>query len=129
MNSLAAGFSRFIRKLLFWPIDPELSVLSVIAAEDDLPICVMANFSMHYFGDKAISADYFAMFAARIAELLQADGEDASFVGILSNGDEAAGSEEETIENFDSVDTYRDGVLVASVAQEGLIRFRGPVAE
>ena len=38
------------------PIDPWLSVLSVVSAEDETPICVMAYLSMHYFGAPAISA-------------------------------------------------------------------------
>ena len=41
------------------PIDPWLSLLSVVSAKDDTPICVMANLSMHYFGGGEFSADYF----------------------------------------------------------------------
>jgi putative membrane-bound dehydrogenase-like protein len=42
------------------PIDPWLSVLSVVAADDESPICTMANLSMHFFGaGEGFSADYF----------------------------------------------------------------------
>ena len=42
------------------PIDPWLSVLCVVSAKDDTPLCVMANLSMHYFGaGRAFSADSF----------------------------------------------------------------------
>jgi len=70
------------------PTDPQIPFVTVRSV-DGKPIALLANYSLHYVGGVergAISADYFAMFADRIAELLQADGEDASFVGILSNG-------------------------------------------
>jgi hypothetical protein len=50
---------------------------------------VLANYSLHYVGGVGaghISADYFGVFAERIAELLGASGQDPPFVGILSNG-------------------------------------------
>ena len=43
------------------PEDPQLSLISIQAA-DGRPIAVLANFSMHYFGDKALGADYFGRF-------------------------------------------------------------------
>ncbi len=72
------------------PIDPEISFLSLRAA-DGRPIALLANYSLHYVGGVGsghISADYFAMFADRIAELLDAQPSDdrPPFVGILSNG-------------------------------------------
>jgi len=66
-------------------VDPWLSVLSVVAAEDDAPMCVMANLSMHYFGaGRGFSADYFG----EVARLLETRIENVSgkkaagFVGI-----------------------------------------------
>jgi len=50
------------------PVDPWMSVLSVVSAKDDSPICVMANLSMHYFGGGGFSADYFG----EVARLLEA---------------------------------------------------------
>jgi len=70
------------------PIDPEVAFLSVQSVEGR-PIALLANYSLHYVGGGergAISADYFAMFADRIQELLGADRLDPPFVGIMSNG-------------------------------------------
>jgi hypothetical protein len=69
------------------PEDPELSLLS-IQARDGRPLAVLANFSMHYFGDRDISADYFGLFAeglkARLAPETPAGR--APFVGMMSHG-------------------------------------------
>ena len=51
------------------PVDPALSVLAVRTAEGR-PLAVLANYSMHYFGAPAISADYFGAFSDRLAELI-----------------------------------------------------------
>jgi neutral ceramidase len=70
------------------PIDPEVSFISVQTA-DGSPLCVLANYSLHYVGGvpaRVISADYFAVFANKIAELLKVQDQSPSFVGILSNG-------------------------------------------
>ncbi|MFM7319343.1 MAG: LamG domain-containing protein [bacterium] len=66
------------------PVDPALSIISV-QTTDGKPLAILANYSMHYFGAKPVSADYFGVFSARIAELLgQKEGE--GFVGIMSQG-------------------------------------------
>ena len=68
--------------------DPEVSFISVQSKEGK-PIALLANYSLHYVGGVPrghISADYFAMFADRIQELLKADRQDPPFVGIMSNG-------------------------------------------
>lgn len=70
------------------PTDPEVSFLSVQSTEGR-PIALLANYSLHYVGGVPkghISADYFAMFADRLQELLQADRQYPPFVGIMSNG-------------------------------------------
>ena len=71
------------------PIDPWLSVMSVVSAADDTPVCVMANLSMHYFGaGPGFSSGYFG----DVARLLEARIEETSgkpapnFVGIMSQG-------------------------------------------
>ena len=72
------------------PTDPEVSILSVQSLQGR-PIAVFANYSLHYVGGVPkgdISADYFAVFADRIQELLKADRQDPPFVGIMSNGTE-----------------------------------------
>ena len=58
-------------------------------AADGRPIALLANYSLHYVGGVPrghVSADYFAIFADRIGQLLGADRLDPPFVGILSNG-------------------------------------------
>ncbi len=70
------------------PTDPDVSIISV-QSKDGRPIAVLANYSLHYVGDSgpgAISADYFALFADRVQELLKADRLDPPFVGIMTNG-------------------------------------------
>ena len=70
------------------PTDPDVSFLSVQSV-DGKPIAVLGNYSLHYVGGVPgghISADYFAVFADRLQELLKADRQDPPFVGIMSNG-------------------------------------------
>lgn len=70
------------------PVDPDVSFLSVQGV-DGRPIALLANYSLHYVGGTGrleISGDYFAMFADRIQQLLDADRQDPPFIGIMSNG-------------------------------------------
>lgn len=70
------------------PTDPQVSFISVQSFKGR-PIGILANYSLHYVGGVPrdhISADYFAVFADRIQELLKADRQDPPFVGIMSNG-------------------------------------------
>ncbi|MBI2805458.1 MAG: hypothetical protein HYX68_10820 [Planctomycetes bacterium] len=68
------------------PVDPDISILSVQSPQGK-PISLLANYSLHYVGGvPALSADYFAMFANRIATLVGAENADPPFVGIMSNG-------------------------------------------
>lgn len=70
------------------PTDPGISFLSV-QSKTGRPIALLANYSLHYVGGVPgghVSADYFAVFANRIAELLDAEKTGPPFVGILSNG-------------------------------------------
>ena len=64
------------------PEDPDLSLLSV-QDTDGKPIAVLANFSMHYFGDQDISADYFGLFSEGLKQRIAPD---SAFVGIMSHG-------------------------------------------
>ena len=64
------------------PIDPDLSLLS-IQTRDGRPLALIANFSMHYFGAGALSADYFGKFASGIGARI---GAGDSFVGMMSQG-------------------------------------------
>lgn len=70
------------------PTDPDVSLLSVQTAEGK-PLALLANYSLHYVGDVGpghVSADYFAVFADRMQQLLQADRLDPPFVAMMSNG-------------------------------------------
>ena len=64
------------------PTDPALTLLAV-HSPGGRPVAVLANYSMHYFGSKPVSADYYGAFAEKIGPLIGAgDG----FVGIMSQG-------------------------------------------
>lgn len=70
------------------PTDPEILFLSIQTAAGR-PLALLANYSLHYVGgvkSGEVSADYFAVFAARIRELLGADHAEPPFVGIMTNG-------------------------------------------
>lgn len=70
------------------PIDPEVSILSV-RTPDGKPIAVLSNYSLHYVGgvpSRVVSADYFAVFAEHLSELMQAQEQYPPFVAVLSNG-------------------------------------------
>lgn len=66
------------------PEDPELTLIS-IQSKDGRPIAVIGNFSMHYFGSRDISADYFGLFSEGLKERIAPEGEPA-FVGMMSAG-------------------------------------------
>ena len=53
---------------------------------DGRPLAFLGNYSTHYAGAPSLSADYFAVFAKRIGELLGADERNPEFVGIMCNG-------------------------------------------
>lgn len=70
------------------PTNPEVYFVSV-QSTGGRPIALLANYWLHYVGgvgEATISADYFAVFADRIQELLGADRQEPAFVGMLANG-------------------------------------------
>ncbi len=68
------------------PVDNDLTVLS-LQATDGRPLCLLANFSMHYFGGTAgFSADYFGDFARHVESQLAGASETDGFVAIMSQG-------------------------------------------
>ncbi len=67
------------------PVDPELSVLSVQGL-DGRPIALLANYSMHYFGARAVSADYYGEFARRMESQIGSKEGGPPFVAIMSQG-------------------------------------------
>ena len=54
------------------PSDPGLTVLAV-QSPDGRPLAVLANYSMHYFGAAAVSADYYGLFAEKLRQLVAAE--------------------------------------------------------
>jgi hypothetical protein len=64
------------------PEDPDLSLIS-IQTRTGAPLAVLANFSMHYFGDKDISADYFGLFSDGLKQRIDPNGK---MVGLMSHG-------------------------------------------
>jgi putative membrane-bound dehydrogenase-like protein len=68
------------------PVDPGLSLLAVNSL-DGKPLAVLANYSQHYFGSGAVSADYYGQFCKQMAKLLgqQGDG-NGPFVCAISQG-------------------------------------------
>jgi len=68
------------------PVDPRLSLLSV-QTRDGKPLCVLANYGLHYVGgNPGLSADYFGAFADRLKRLIDPNDKGSKFVGIMSNG-------------------------------------------
>jgi hypothetical protein len=68
------------------PVDPALTVLSVQSPEGK-PVAILANYSQHYYGASAVSADYYGRFATALARRIGAEqGGDRPFVGIMSQG-------------------------------------------
>ncbi len=67
------------------PSDPALTLLAVQAL-DGRPLAVLANYSMHYFGARPVSSDYYGAFASRLASLLSTTNSPSAFVGIMSQG-------------------------------------------
>ncbi len=67
------------------PADTSLPVVSV-QSSDGRPIALVGNYSTHYAGAPALSADYFGVFANRIKELIGAQDVSPPFVGMMTNG-------------------------------------------
>ncbi|GAA4444748.1 neutral/alkaline non-lysosomal ceramidase N-terminal domain-containing protein [Ravibacter arvi] len=68
--------------------DPEVAFLSVQSV-NGRPIGLLANYSLHYVGGVPtghVSADYFALFAGKLARHLGQQQQFPPFVGFLTNG-------------------------------------------
>ncbi len=64
------------------PEDPYLYLIA-FRRPDGRPLCIFANFSMHYFGDRDISSDYFGVFCNYLEQRLTRG---APFLAIMSHG-------------------------------------------
>lgn len=69
------------------PEDPELSMIAFETLDGD-PIAVLANFSMHYFSDVPVSADYYGLFCDGFEQHMNGstNTERAAPVAIMSHG-------------------------------------------
>ncbi|NQT50397.1 LamG domain-containing protein, partial [bacterium] len=67
------------------PPDPQLSMLAV-QARDGRPIALLANYSMHYYGAGAVSADYYGEFCRAFTRLVGAEKAAPPFVAMMSHG-------------------------------------------
>ncbi|MCA9219311.1 MAG: hypothetical protein KDA71_03225 [Planctomycetales bacterium] len=68
--------------------DTDVSVVSLQSPEGR-PIALLANYSTHYAGSPAISADYFGVFCEKIAERIganEASGDHPPFMAAMTNG-------------------------------------------
>ncbi len=69
------------------PEDPELAMVAFRSTMDKRPIASLANFSMHYFSDAPISADYFGLFSDGLQAVMSERNPNAkSFVAMMSHG-------------------------------------------
>lgn len=128
------------------PEDPELSIIA-FESTDGVPIAALANFSMHYFGDKAISADYFGLFCDGLEAHVKTKHADSSPVGIMSHGcsgdiwrrdymtwggkdnatieSYAAGLLEIAVQVYDAIE-YQDGADLAMAEARLPMKYRVP---
>ena len=67
------------------PEDPGLTVLAVQTAEG-VPLALLANYSMHYFGAPPVSPDYFGRFCLEIERRVAPQEGAPRFVAMISNG-------------------------------------------
>lgn len=116
------------------PKDPDLALIS-IQSRAGRPLAVLGNFSMHYFSDADISADYFGLFAeglkARIAP--EATPGKPAFVGIMSHGcsgdiwrRDYTKPESEWNPKL-TIDDYTKGLLDLAMKAYGGIQYRADV--
>jgi hypothetical protein len=68
------------------PVDPDVPVVA-LQTKEGKPIAVLTNYSMHYVGAPALSADYFPIVGEKLGGLIGVTGDERpAFVGIHSNG-------------------------------------------
>ena len=68
------------------PVDPQFSLLSITTASNQ-PLCLLANYSMHYYGGtRGFSAEYFGDFSRRIEKRVTEKHGEIPFLAMLSQG-------------------------------------------
>jgi neutral ceramidase len=112
------------------PTDPQVSFVSV-RSKQGRPIALLANYSLHYVGgvpEGHVSADYFAVFADRIGQLLDAERLEPPFVGIMSNGTSGDVNNINFRQKAKPLPPYRKMRVVADEVAEAVHRAHGSVA-
>lgn len=102
------------------PVNSDVNVIAV-RGSDGTPLALYSSFSIHYVGSKALSADYFGVFADKVAEVLAPD-KGSGFVAMMANG--VSGDvyiRDYTLEKQAPTDKFAVG---AEVAQEALKVYR-----
>jgi hypothetical protein len=100
------------------PADPDITVLSV-QSHDGRPIAALANYSMHYYGAKPVSTDYYGPFCNAFARLIDAEQCSPPFVAMMSHG--TSGDQfwsDYSKPKYSWGDRVRYGELVANAAVE-----------
>ncbi len=116
------------------PEDPDLTLLS-FQSKDGRPIAVFANFSMHYYGDSPVSADYFGLFSEGLKQKLApkaAQGQ-PDFVGAMSHG--ASGdiynrdySKPAPKEKPHDINSYTEGLLKIALDAHAKIKYQDNIS-
>ncbi len=110
------------------PVDPELSVLA-LQTKDGKPLALFANYSQHYFGATAVSADYYGAFCRHMAKLLGQSSSEGPFVAAISQGTSGDlmwmdyGKPKQNI----TMDAYAEAVAKRAHEAWGKIEFRDKV--
>lgn len=111
------------------PCDSGLSLLAVQSL-DGRPIAVLANYSMHYFEWKPVSADYFGLFCEKLARRIGDQEHVSPPVVILSQG--TAGDQQwfdfSQPQRSPSIDDYTEGVAKIAYDAYKTIQFRDDVS-
>ncbi len=115
------------------PEDPELSLIAIETPEGH-PMAVLANFSMHYFSDQALSADYYGLFCEGLKASLAPEAPEGQrpFVGIMSHncsGDiwRRDYKKPDPGENDYTIETFAEGLLKIALEAYKTIEFRSDV--
>ncbi|MEQ1827756.1 MAG: LamG-like jellyroll fold domain-containing protein [Pirellula sp.] len=112
------------------PEDPDLSMIA-FQSKAGRPIALLANFSMHYFGDKSVGADYFGRFCTGVQATLatKSNNDQPPFVAIMSHG--CSGDiwrkdyTKQTPPEFDmiDIDTYTRGLVDLAMQAHQTIQY------
>jgi len=106
------------------PVDSGLSLLA-LQTPDGRPIAVLANYSMHYFGAQAISADYYGLFSDKLAAKIADPSATPRPVVMMSQG--TSGDQHwmdySRPKTSATIDTYSDELVAAAHTAYQSIRY------